>query len=55
MTAEIEESRKQAKEEIASVRKDLKDQIAYAKAVEAEKKQLVSQIEELKSSSKEIK
>ena len=45
----------QSRDEITSVRKELKDQIAYAQAVEAEKKQLLMQIDDYKSQVKEVK
>ena len=45
----------QSRDEMTNIRKELKDQIAYAQAVEAEKKQLLMQIDDFKSQVKEVK
>ena len=52
---EIDENLDQARDEITSVRKELKDSLGYAKAVEAEKKQTQQEMDQLKSQVVEVK
>ena len=48
LAAEAEENHQVSRQEVTAARKELRDQIAYAKAVEADKKLVTTELDDLK-------